>query len=269
MESDIERLTLLRLAVEAGHTIGSIARLSDNDLRHLTQRLSVAPETLVSSESYFDSCLAAISDLDAESLEAGLSSASAVLGVDQFLAEVVIPLLAELGQGWKAGRIRIAQEHLASAVFRTHLERIRSSMRASISAPRLVVTTPTSEPHEFGALVAAIVAARAGWHTTYLGPNLPAEEIALAARRTGAEAIALSIVCPSDVEAVMRDIGVLRGLMGTHIPILVGGRASEGMQSVLLEHSITLIADYDSMRAALSGMRSASGANARIVQNRK
>ena len=49
-----------------------------------------------------------------------------------------------------------------------------------------------------------------GWHVTYLGPDLPPEEIAAAAIQSGARAVALSIVYPPDDPLLMDDLAVLR-----------------------------------------------------------
>jgi methylmalonyl-CoA mutase cobalamin-binding subunit len=62
----------------------------------------------------------------------------------------------------------------------------------------LVVATPTAKMHKPGALIVATIAASDGWRVTYLGPSLPAEEIAGAAHQNRARAVALSLVYPGD-----------------------------------------------------------------------
>jgi methylmalonyl-CoA mutase cobalamin-binding subunit len=52
--------------------------------------------------------------------------------------------------------------------------------------------------HKPGALIVATIAASDGWRVTYLGPSLPAEEIAGAAHQNRARAVALSLVYPGD-----------------------------------------------------------------------
>ncbi|MGB3051133.1 MAG: cobalamin B12-binding domain-containing protein [Polyangiales bacterium] len=58
---------------------------------------------------------------------------------------------------------------------------------------RVVVATPANEDHELGALVVAMLAAMHGWSVLYLGPNLPAKEIAYAVNDANAQLLMLSI----------------------------------------------------------------------------
>jgi DNA-binding transcriptional MerR regulator len=258
-EADIERLVLLRRAVAAGHSIGLIAGLSDEELRHLAGSSGSKDPEPVSTSDYLSQCRTAMLELDAEGFEAALGRGSAVLGIDGLLAEVVVPLLAELDRGWPAGTISISHEHLASVAFRTQLDRIRHSLQAPPNAPRLLVTTPSGQVHEMGALLVAISAGRDNWHVTYLGPNLPAEDIAQSARRTGAQAIALSIVHPAEDASLSVELRRLRATIGNNIPILVGGRAAEAYREVLSEVGATMGQDFGSMREALSALRTACG----------
>lgn len=87
---------------------------------------------------------------------------------------------------------------LASAVVRTSLGNLRRGFGPTSSAPSLVVATPTAQMHELGALIVAMIAASDRWRVTYLGPSLPAEEIAGAAHQSQARAVALSLVYPGD-----------------------------------------------------------------------
>jgi methanogenic corrinoid protein MtbC1 len=57
-----------------------------------------------------------------------------------------------------------------------------------------VSATLASELHEFGALAAALTTASRGWKVVYLGPNLPAEDIAETVHTAHAELVLISIV---------------------------------------------------------------------------
>jgi methylmalonyl-CoA mutase cobalamin-binding subunit len=65
--------------------------------------------------------------------------------------------------------------------------------------------------HEFGILGAALLASLAGIRVTYLGVELPADEIVDAARRSGASAIVLGLTyteararAAADIERIVR-----------------------------------------------------------------
>ena len=252
-EQDVERLELLGRAVATGHSISLIAGLPNGELERLGQVPRVDRQE--SAASLLQSCLRSVGDLDAEALALELKRASSSLGVDAFLDEIVSPLLQEVGNEWQNNEAGIAREHLASAVLRSQLEELRRAFPAGAGAPRLLVTTPVSEPHEFGAMMAAVAAAHDGWRVYYLGPNLPAAEIASAAHRVSATAVALSIVHPADVSAVSRDLRQLaKALEGR--PLLVGGGAVPHFEGDIKALGAIGLGTLEELRTQLRRLRS-------------
>src|SRR5687768_17192914 len=87
---------------------------------------------------------------------------------------------------------------MATAVFRRVLGWLLGVYGDESAAHRLVVATPHGERHELGAWMVAITAALEGWNVTYLGADLPVEELLGAIGQTRAEAVGLSIVHAAD-----------------------------------------------------------------------
>jgi MerR family transcriptional regulator, light-induced transcriptional regulator len=244
-ENDVEKFKLLKHALAQGHAISMIAALTIPELQSLLSNTS--EESAPSGNTDFlKTSIAAMMELDSLTLEHELERASIVLGVDHFISEVVVPLIFELDQGWEEQRVSIAQEHLASALLRTQLDRVRLSIQVPLSAPRILITTPSGQIHELGALLAAISAAREGWNVTYLGPNLPAAEIATAARKTHARVIGLSLVYPESDPTLSAELTKLRELL-PNTPILIGGRASESYRKTIQAikaHEVTATSNF-------------------------
>ena len=94
------------------------------------------------------------------------------------------PFLIAVGERWHRGDITPAHEHLASAVVRDTLGWVLATLEPQGDPPTIVVATPAGELHEFGAMMAAVVAAQAGWRVRYLGPNLLRGVIAASIART-------------------------------------------------------------------------------------
>ena len=90
---------------------------------------------------------------------------------------------------------------------------------------RAVVTTPAGESHELGALMVAMLAAMHGWSVLYLGPDLPADEIAYAVVQTGAELLLLAVTS-LERRAAWAQIGAIEKALPSGARILVGGRAA-------------------------------------------
>jgi methylmalonyl-CoA mutase cobalamin-binding subunit len=190
--------------------------------------------------------------MDAQGLRGTLMRAVVRLSAPVFLAEVVGPLLERVGELWAAGRLRPAQEHVVSTAVRQVLDWLLSRYDAPADAPLLVAGTPSGELHEFGAMLAAVVAADAGWRVLYLGPSLPASEIAGAAARAGAAVVAVSVVDgeAEDVERAGRELEALRSMLPEGILLVTGGRRS----SSVTPEGVTVVEDLEALREVLSAV---------------
>jgi len=251
-DADVERLTLLRRAVDAGRRIGDVAGMDGAELAALVEEdrrvmasnpehhvaITPGPGTSVKASAYLDAALACVAALDHVGLEEVMDEAAVALGRRALRRELLAPLLERVGEDWYGGRLRVAHEHLLSAVLRGVLEPMHRDAALSETAPRVVITTPSGEMHELGALMAAAAAVERGWHVVYLGPNLPAEEIAGAARQAAARAVALSLVHNPGNAQIANELRNLRRLVGEGLPIYVGGATASSYDAVLDELGI-------------------------------
>jgi DNA-binding transcriptional MerR regulator/methylmalonyl-CoA mutase cobalamin-binding subunit len=274
-DGDVERLRLLRLATEAGHRIGQVASLDDAallDLLHADtlhlggaerparpgeEPLDDTAPAEASSDPRVAACLRAVEDLDAAALERHLEQAAVDLPRSLLVDAVLSPLIEAIGEGYDRGRLRPAHEHLGSSVLAAFGQTLRAAYAVPVSAPMLIVATPTHQHHELGAALAGVVAAAEGWQVVYLGPNLPAEEIAAAAQSKGATAVALSIVFPPDDRLLPDEIRRLRRLLDRHIALVVGGRAARDYRAVLEEVGARHAPDFGAFRRILGELRTA------------
>jgi len=227
-DADVARLRLLHTLVESGHSIGGIAKLPDVDLRHMAAAFP-APARLQPASKHLpevrERVMAAIERLRIEDAEQLLSRAALSTEPVEFLKTIVGPILVEVGERWENGDLRIAHEHACSTVMRGLLFSLMRLYPANDSRRRVVVATPAHEEHELGALMVAMLAAMHGWNVLYLGPNLPAEEIAYAVRVTGAELLLLSITNLSE-RASRAEIAAIDKEVPDSVKILAGGRAA-------------------------------------------
>jgi methylmalonyl-CoA mutase cobalamin-binding subunit len=264
-DTEVERLQLLRRATLTGHSIGQIARLPIERLRALVGADEIIAPSLPntigprladsSSPGILDACLEAAERLDAATLEGILTQATVGLSQPALIEQVIVPFMHRIGDLWHEGMLRVAHEHLASAVVRTSLGGLSRGFGPTPSAPSLVAATPTGQMHELGALIVATTAASNGWRVTYLGPSLPAEEIAGAAHQSRAHAVALSIVYPGDDPFLRGELVELqRGLAGG-VVLLVGGQAADAYRGVLDEIGAVRLKGLADLRKQLEVLR--------------
>lgn len=259
---EIERLRLLKELTGCGHRISQISCLCLDELYKLHKReLPQTPEPAplhdlshASAEQCLTRCLAAVQQLESNALTDLLEEARLRYGQRSTLLHIVTPLVHAVGEAWRKGELRVAHEHLTTSVVRDFLALGARNYPPRAGAPELVVSTPVGQIHEVGALLAAAAARDLGWRATYLGPSLPAEEIAACAQTRKAKAVALSMVYPSDDPNVPVELTNLRRLLPAHTAMLVGGRAAFGYHQALRVPDVRLVNGLVDLEQALEGL---------------
>jgi DNA-binding transcriptional MerR regulator/methylmalonyl-CoA mutase cobalamin-binding subunit len=259
-EHDIQRLVLLKGAVDAGHGIGNVARLSNEKLAELggamhsvsrpSIRLDAAAEA--GAAELLQQAMEAVRALDSQRLESVLNRGLVMLSRPVLLEKLILPLLRGIGDLWQEGELRVAHEHLTSGVIRTFLGVLLQSSRRSSSRSSIIFATPSGQLHELGALAAAVTAASGGWRVTWLGPNIPAEEMAAAAAHSGARAVCLSVLYPPDDPGLVAEFERLREFLTPSARIIVGGSAASAYESVLKSIGALVLPDIGSIRREIA-----------------
>jgi DNA-binding transcriptional MerR regulator/methylmalonyl-CoA mutase cobalamin-binding subunit len=263
-ETEVRRLALLHAATKAGHSIGMIARLPDEQLQVLSENAAAAvaamprvvPPGGSGVHAYLEDALAAVRRMDAHELEAVLLRASLEVGCQGLLQKLIAPLTQRLGELWQAGEVTIAEEHFATGTVRVFLANLARPFLRPDTAPGLVVATPAGQVHELGAVLVSTAAGAHGWRVTYLGSGLPAVEIAGAALRTGARAVALSIVYPADDPGLPQQLLALRSYLPDGVAIVAGGRAVGAYRSTLASIGARIATNLADLQAILDAIRS-------------
>lgn len=252
-EEDIRKLTLLKEATKNGFSIGRISKLSIEKINELlNQKNRVNFFVQKNDEFYLQQSLEAINELNPKKLEKIFHKASVELSQLHFIDKLVVPLIYKIGEMWKTGDLRISHEHFSTTIIKSFLLNIIINSRPHESAPKIIVTTPIGQLHELGALIAAAVASFEGWSVIYLGPNLPAEEIASAASRLNCKVISLSIVYPIGDKQVDEQLKKLRLLVGNEVKIVVGGQGASGYAKSLEEINSIIINSTSELRENLN-----------------
>jgi MerR family transcriptional regulator, light-induced transcriptional regulator len=256
-DDDVERIRLIKSLLDSGHAIGEIAALKLSELSSLAGSPAPRPQpngggedTTVLAARARERFLAAMERLDTDAATAVL--AATVVAFDPFVVvnEVVGPLLREVGDRWSAGTFTIAQEHATSAIVRVVLGGLLRDARRVVGGRTVVASTPEGELHEFGALLAATVAASAGAHVVYLGPSTPAADLVAAVTSARADAVLLSVVALPPREA-RRRVVELRKLLPPAIELFVGGAATPRASRMV--PGVSVLASLHDVRVAFQG----------------
>lgn len=227
-EQQIQRLLMLRNAVEQGHSIGQVAGLGDRQLRELLKNSS----SIVSGESVAETAdsshlltpvLHALDSFDYARTEGAINCLAAALGRPRnFVFQAALPLMRTVGERWQQGKYSIAQEHMLSNLLTSVLASLVRTCSSLNPPTRVLLATPRNERHSFPTLAAAMLTAAGGLGAVYLGTDLPATEIVLAARKSKADVILLGLSCAPDPE-VLDDLSYIARKMTRTTALWLGG----------------------------------------------
>jgi MerR family transcriptional regulator, light-induced transcriptional regulator len=219
--ADLERLRLLREAVEAGHRIGDVARLDEPALRACT-----APPCKGADDVWtMDEIWRPLERLEVDRVRELLEAKRSALGTLDFARSFVPPFLHEVGSRWASGELSVAAEHLASNLVSSMLGAALHAHRPSRSGLAIVFATPSGEPHCLGLCVAALTAADAGADPIYLGADVPEDDLVESAARARASVLALGLVTLAP-ELAQDAIRRIRSKLSARIEIWIGGAAA-------------------------------------------
>ena len=250
-EQDIERLTLLNQAIRKGHTIGKIACLNNSDLQKLVKE-SLAGSTL-NKDLFNVQVLDALMKYRLDTCEDLLRRALIAMDPLSYAKDLLIPTLQRVGELWHNNKLTIAQEHMFSnCAKRILLSMIHNRRPFDGHHARLIFATLSGEQHEFGILLACMVAAEQRFCCFYLGTEIPADELVKTQNQLEADAIVLGFVNNPPADSMLQQLRFLDDCLGNRTRIWVGGA---GAQQINENKSVTdrfrILTDLDDFYSQL------------------
>ena len=240
-KDNITKLILLRRLVEQGYSIGQIAPLSPEDLQDLLApppSIEPTPSVATPQVKQLADMFAAFEDIRAN---AELNRLAILTPPRELVLQTLLPLMREVGERWHKGEMGIAQEHLVSASMRGVLGSLLRIHPPRPGAPRMILATLAGALHDFGILAASMIGTTLGWSPLLLGANLPADEIARAARATNPVAV---VIGNSGRKLTAAAVCELAELLPPQISLWLGGPLPDQSKSVI-PASVVLTADME------------------------
>jgi DNA-binding transcriptional MerR regulator/methylmalonyl-CoA mutase cobalamin-binding subunit len=239
---DVLRLRRLREATERGHPIGRLAGLDDDHLASLLSETSDR-RARATSNAFVDRILESAQHFRSADCEQALTLAIAMLPPQQLVSDVLQPLLREVGERWHRGDFAISQERLVSSIVRRHVGLMLDAYDRNARRAPIVFATLPGERHELGLLACAMMCASRGHKVHYLGPDLPAAEIARFAREVGAAVVALSVVMPDKVGDAPAQLAELVAGLSEATDVWLGGATARELPMAALPERCVVLTD--------------------------
>jgi DNA-binding transcriptional MerR regulator/methylmalonyl-CoA mutase cobalamin-binding subunit len=253
--NDVKHLRLLERVVSSGRAIGDVAKLSSQQLDALVVPAAASAADQSSKRSdVIERALDAVRCFDSSALDRKLGDALMALGSVEFVRTVVSPLLTEIGDRWNRGQLSIADEHLVSGIMRNLLSGLLRS-RAPARKPTVLLATPSGERHEFGLLIAALLVADAGIGVYYLGVDLPAAELAAAARRCDADVVGLGLANQDNHSAAITEVRQIEREISQRCELWLGGPDANSVAAELADTRALVLDDIDKMQGEIERLR--------------
>lgn len=176
-DADLKTLLNISLLNEQGYKISKIARMSPEQLKLTVQQLA-AQETQTHTHQ-INAMVAAMIDMDEESFDKTLSTATLQMGFQEAMLQVVYPFLHKIGILWQTNNISPAHEHFVSNLVRQKLIVAIDGqvVKRKEGAPTYLLYLPEGELHEIALLYMNYLIRAHHQQVIYLGQNLPFEDL--------------------------------------------------------------------------------------------
>ena len=147
------------------------------------------------------------------------------LSVEDAYCNVLIPAQQEIGRLWHLGEVSVSEERLISETTRRTMANVTFRFRPAKPVGRSVLAASVSgNAHDLGLRVVADLFILAGWKCLFLGANVPASDIAVAAAGRDVDVVILAATLETQLNALAATVTEIRTLT-PDARILVGGAA--------------------------------------------
>jgi methanogenic corrinoid protein MtbC1/DNA-binding XRE family transcriptional regulator len=150
------------------------------------------------------------------------------LTVEHIYLHLFVPAQVEIGARWRARRLSVADEHLASEITLGEMERLRERFPLRPGAgPLAVLACVDDEAHAIGLRMLADFLLIDGWAVDHLGASVPGADLADFVARRRPALVALSVSQAEHLPALTLAAAALRRLSPAP-RLLAGGAALRG-----------------------------------------
>lgn len=222
----VQKLRLIKRLIDLGFRPGKVIGQSTQELHVLAEQAASNARPRVGAgdlQPYVELCRSH----QADALRRKLSQSLMVMGLRNFVLDLMAPLTTMVGDAWACGDIAVYEEHLFTEALQTVIRSAIFSMPqpelGTVPQPRILLTTTPQEKHGLGLLMAEALMAAEGAHCLALGTQTPLPDIVEAASRHRCDLVALSFSATMNPRHVLDALKELRTRLPEDIAIWAGG----------------------------------------------
>jgi MerR family transcriptional regulator, light-induced transcriptional regulator len=175
-DCDLKKLLNISTLNKHGIKISHIIKMCQEEVNEKMLEIS---NTITDYESYINSLIVAMIELNEDSFEKILSNALIKIGFEKTVTHVLYPFLEKTGVLWLIGTINPAQEHFIVNLIRQKLivaidglEKVNNE-----NSKTFLLFLPENELHELGLLFYTYLIKKKGHQVIYLGQSVPFNDL--------------------------------------------------------------------------------------------
>lgn len=198
-DDDLRLALNISLLLNMGYKISRIARMSDEEKSSIVSKGNQYTSPPPVPESLFVAAM----NLDKDAFSKKINETIESRGLEWTFENLIVPFQKRMGLLWQAGTVTPAQEHFSSNLLREVLINAAIGVASSSKTTnkKILFFLPEGEFHEIGLLYFNYVASSEGFHTIYLGQNVPIADVVEVATKQGIEFLfsSFTISLPQEV----------------------------------------------------------------------
>ena len=224
----VPRLRLVRRALELGLKPSYALAAAPDEIEAMIRKAETEDRKNGSShQSEFTSEIArwmeSAEQLAPVSFELLLRRAWSKWGARDFILNLAVPFLHQVGDKWFEQCISVAHEHFASENLTGFFSsRWRPISRQERNGKAVAANLP-GDHHQLGIHMAAVFLALSDFEVVFLGPDTPVEDIILAAKEPSVVTTVIGLSTTSNVERSVEAVTRIREAVPTSVSLVVGG----------------------------------------------
>ena len=205
-EYDLKKAKLLARLVEQGHSISSLANYDLEELQKMLETHSnyIESQNLLLHKAKTEKLLKYLLDYQTEQVVSELQHLRMTYGAKEFIFNIILPTIREIGILTTQGKYTVTQEHIISTIIRDQLSQLYLP-NIGDKRQQVALATPEGNLHELAIIIAEILCRINRVPTRYLGAAHPPECLSEALNALGCPNLILGVLS-SDQWVYQRDI---------------------------------------------------------------
>lgn len=226
-DEDINKAKMIVELMKHGHGISALAQYSASELEQLI--ISKRENPILNSSNIdrdqMDRLYKHLSDYNLKGLSQELQYARLNTSAREFVLDLVLPIIRDIGLKVATGDYSITQEHIISTIIRDQLSQI---FLPNLNEQNCLFAfaTPEGNLHEFSILIADIITRSHRFSTRYLGATHPADCLAQALNALKTPILVLGVISSDKWDYQKNMIPYLRDLdkeLHYQLEVILGG----------------------------------------------